>query len=129
MKRYLPFNVLFPLIALCCCFVVVFATAGAAENDQKAQDHLLAGKAYLDKGDIEKARQEFEEAASLDSSLAAEAHFNLGMAYSVKNQPTEAIASLEKAVALKPDEVIIRFNLANAYNSIGKKKQGHRTIQ
>ena len=88
----------FLAIALSCSLAIAAATSDANDNDQQARTYFNAGKAYLDEGNIEKAKVQFEKATSLDSRLAAETHYSLGLAYAVKNNPTRAIEELDPAI-------------------------------
>ena len=67
--------------------VVVLSGCGGPTGD--AQTHLEAGRAHMEAGQWDEAIAEFEAAVRLDPS-SAEAHFQLGNAYTHKGRLDEA---------------------------------------
>jgi tetratricopeptide (TPR) repeat protein len=75
-----------------------------------AQSLNLEGLQFVQSGFFDKAIASFEQAVTLDPDFA-EAHYNLGVAYTDTQQPEKAIAAWQKAVAIKPDYVDAWWNL------------------
>jgi tetratricopeptide (TPR) repeat protein len=88
--------------------------AGKSDLDEKAlsrllevggqthEFHLILGKAYLNREEIDKAITELEEAASANTNLPF-AHFSLGVAYMRKEDYQRAEAEFRKDIAVEPD--------------------------
>jgi Flp pilus assembly protein TadD len=64
--------------------------------------HLILGKAYLNREELDKAISELEQAASANSNLPY-VHFSLGLAYMKKQDNDRAEAEFRKDIALEPD--------------------------
>jgi tetratricopeptide (TPR) repeat protein len=81
------------------------------KSPDKARGHLNLGKAYLDKGLIDKSLEHLLFAVKLapDSALA---HNNLGLAYINNGMPDKGIEHCRKALEFDP-------NLYLAYNNLG----------
>lgn len=69
-------------------------------KEQNGDPRLLAGRAYVEwkSGDAEKARQSIERALQLDSTLR-EAHYLKGLLLLDADQPKDALAELQAAIA------------------------------
>ncbi len=80
-----------------------------------AAAHNNLGLVLVQSGDDAAGIAAFREAVRLDKDFA-DAHANLGAAL-VPTDAEEAVRELEKAVALAPDSVKARFNLAAAYGA------------
>lgn len=88
--------------------------AGKNELDEKAlrrlievsgqtpEFHLILGKAYLNREEMDKAISELELAASANSTLPY-VHFSLGLAYMRKEDNDRAEAEFRKDIAIEPD--------------------------
>ena len=81
--------------------------------------HINLGLAYLDQGDAEGARSEFEMAAQCDEKFAG-AYLNLGMLSLSQRDFATAQLQLEKAASLQPRSARILSALAYA------QKEGHQ---
>jgi tetratricopeptide (TPR) repeat protein len=82
----------------------------------------VLGAAQLATGHPEEALQSLHQAAALDAS-SAHAHFYLGLAHKSLDQPMQAIAAFEKALALAEEEAMrvqIRAYLNELYRSEGE---------
>jgi Flp pilus assembly protein TadD len=85
-------------------------------SDQKgmvsgsAREHLAAGRAFLQSGQLNDAIGELSTAVSLDPKLA-EAHSLLGVAFDQKGLPDRAKQSYEKAVHAEPEDAQSLNNL------------------
>ena len=64
--------------------------------------HLILGKAYLNRDELDKAISELEIAASANASLPY-VHFSLGLAYTRKEDKERAEAEFRKDIAIEPD--------------------------
>src|SRR5580704_13849159 len=69
---------------------------------QTPEFHLILGKAYLNREEIDKAIAELELAAAANSNLPF-VHFSLGLAYMRKQDNDRAEAEFRKDIALEPD--------------------------
>ena len=73
--------------------------------DKDANDgaaYINRGKAYLAKGDNDRALADFTEAIAIDPT-DAKAYFNRGSVYLTMDKTTEAAADLQQALSLDPD--------------------------
>lgn len=77
--------------------------------------HVGLGLAYLDQGDNDRARNEFEAAAKLDSKYPG-SFLHLGQLALSLNDFATAQPELEKAAALRPQDARILATLAYAQN-------------
>jgi len=64
--------------------------------------HLLMGKAYLNRGDDDKALAELEQAAQADPKLPM-VHYNIGIIYKRKRDIDKAKEEFLKDIAVEPD--------------------------
>lgn len=81
--------------------------------DQDTEDpitHMRLGWAHEKLGDDAGAKQAFEAAAALDSTLV-EAHAGLARCFSREGDHVRAIELLRGAIALRPDDAQTHFNL------------------
>ena len=68
----------------------------------RAEFHLLLGKAYLYRQETEKATAEFEHAANLNPNLPF-VHFNLGIAYMRSGDSRRAEEEFRRDIVIEPD--------------------------
>ena len=68
----------------------------------------------------QRAVEYFSKATKLDASFA-DAYLGLGRSLLGANQAAEAVAPLETAAKLRPDNPVVHFNLATAYRCAGRK--------
>ena len=92
-------------------------------NDDKltAEAHHRLGLALRLKGQLSEAR------SSIDESLKIKPHSprvlnSLGIVLSQLKKHSQAIAALEKAIALQPNYARARFNLAEAYEMVNPRR-------
>jgi tetratricopeptide (TPR) repeat protein len=69
-------------------------------------------------GEIEDAKEEVRK-----NPDDADAHGNLGGAYSKSGKYEEAIESLKQAIRIKPDFALAHYVLGIAYGNLGKYKK------
>jgi protein O-GlcNAc transferase len=93
---------------------------------RKADAAFRAGYAASQEGRYEEARARFAEVVKLAPQIA-EGHEALGTALLALNRPAEAVAELERAAHLKPEDAVIEGNLAIAvwHASDGSKAVPH----
>jgi tetratricopeptide (TPR) repeat protein len=78
-------------------------------NPDSVESHCNLGAAYGDLGRKREAIEEFKKAIELDP-LCSLAHFNLGVIY-LEDRPEEARSSLQKALAIDPQNIDIQYYL------------------
>ena len=87
-------------------------------NDKSAaENHLNRGLAQLDKGDLYRAKNEFNFVIGMekDSGLKHFAYLNRGVIYALDDRPDLAIKDYLTAIQLKPDYAEAYFNLGAVY--------------
>ncbi|MGI8735221.1 MAG: tetratricopeptide repeat protein [Pyrinomonadaceae bacterium] len=84
--------------------------AKQTSNASTAREHLAAGRAYLNKGQINEAISALSSATSLDPKLG-EAHNLLGVAFAQKGLADRAKDSYERAVKAEPQDAQVLNNL------------------
>jgi tetratricopeptide (TPR) repeat protein len=75
--------------------------------------------------DYKQAIERFTKAAKLDV-MFADAYIGLGRSLLASDKPADAIAPLETAVKLQPDNPTAHFQLANAYRLTKRKEESDR---
>ena len=96
------------------------------ENNPMA--HYLLGNALADRGQIDEAIRQYQEAIRLQPGYA-EYHYNLGSVLARSGQTGEAIRQLQEALRLQPDNVMARLNLGNALDESGQIDEAIRQYQ
>jgi tetratricopeptide (TPR) repeat protein len=84
----------------------------------KARGYNNLGKAYSDRGFIDKALQEYKKGVRVNPSVAR-IHYNIGTAYAKQGRTDEAIEKFMVAVSLKPYLKEAHYNLGLAYSKKG----------
>ncbi len=64
---------------------------------------LIVGNDYLEKGELDRAISEYDQAIQLDPNLAA-AYIERGFAYIDKGEFNRAISDFDQAIQLNPDD-------------------------
>ena len=86
-----------------------------------AEAHHKLGLAWVGKGEHEKAKAEMLQSLAIRPNTP-EILNNLGTVYHNLGDKTNALASFEKAVTLRPNYAIARYNLAEAYEPTNPKR-------
>jgi tetratricopeptide (TPR) repeat protein len=73
----------------------------------------------------QQAVEYFSKATKLDASFT-DAYLGLGRSLMGANRAAEAVAPLETAAKLQPDNPVVHFNLATAYRRAGRKADADR---
>lgn len=95
-------------------FVSVISTA--CINNLAVQELNNKAKEYMANGETEKAICRLRSSIDLDTSIF-ETHYNLGVALFENKEYSEAQASLENAIRLKPDFADAYYSLAMAFEN------------
>ncbi len=102
-------------------------------NPLSVEPHYNLGIAYIRQRDMDSALPHFKEVLKINDSLKS-GHFgyktnlnmiigsaaNLGNLYSMRGELDTAIHYYKKALALSPEALSVRFNLAQAYQRVGQ---------
>jgi tetratricopeptide (TPR) repeat protein len=86
-----------------------------------AEAHHKLGLAWEGKGQYEKAKAEMMQSLSIRPNNP-EVLNNLGTVHAKLGDKSNALASFEKAVVLRPNYAIARYNLAEAYEPTNSKR-------
>jgi tetratricopeptide (TPR) repeat protein len=98
------------------------AIAGGFSNKVwLAEAHHKLGLAWEGKGQHEKAKAEMLQSLAIRPN-SPEILNNLGAVYAKLGEKANALASFEKAVTLRPNYAIARYNLAEAYEPTDPKR-------
>jgi tetratricopeptide (TPR) repeat protein len=87
-------------------------------SPNSAGAHSNLGRAYLEKGLLEEAVNEFKTAITIHPE-AYKAHYNLGFAYGQKGLLKKAIHEYEITIKINPNYSDAHFNLGNIYAQKG----------
>jgi hypothetical protein len=90
--------------------------------------HYNLGIAYMEKGRIDEAIEEYKAALRLDSH-SARAHNNLGVAYYKLGRLDDAIRELETALELEPQFADAHYNLGIAFGDKGDHERAYIEIK
>jgi adenylate cyclase len=99
-----------------------------ALNPSDPDSYAGLGDALLWSGDVDGAIKALETAVQLDPRLSTEDLFNLGAAYFLAGQDTEAVRTLERTVTRNDSTAFIQALLAAVYAEAGRKDESDRAI-
>jgi tetratricopeptide (TPR) repeat protein len=94
--------------------------AAVATHPEYPDLRVQLGMAYMDSGQLEPARDEFEEAARLNPDYV-QAHCHLGKVEFAAERPGEAILHLTRAVDLAPGMADVHCMLGEAHMATGNE--------
>jgi tetratricopeptide (TPR) repeat protein len=94
-------------------------------DPNNAGAEFVLGELARQAGDYKEATGHFAKATKLDV-MFADAYIGLGNSLLSEDKPAEAIAPLETAVKLQPDNPAGHFHLANAYRRTQRKEDSER---
>jgi tetratricopeptide (TPR) repeat protein len=97
-------------------------------NAQSLQDHYLAARAALAKGDTGKAKRELKLSLQEDP-LHAEAHFLLASLLGWEGDLDQAAVGYEETVKLAPNNAVARYNLGTAMLRRGETLPAARLLE
>ncbi len=95
--------------------------SGFANKVWLAEAHHKLGLAWVGKGQHEKAKMEMLQSLAIRPNTP-EILNNLGTVYTKLGDKANALASFEKAVTLRPNYAIARYNLAEAHELTNPKR-------
>jgi lipoprotein NlpI len=93
--------------------------------DDLSRAFFNRGRAWSDKGQFERAIQDFDQAIRLDPNYA-DAFNNRGIAFSGKGDYDHAIENFDRAIALDPNFAIAIFNRGLAFQNLGRTAEVER---
>ncbi|HZR31240.1 MAG TPA: sulfatase-like hydrolase/transferase [Terriglobales bacterium] len=93
-------------------------------NPHQSQARVLLGRVYLRQRKVDSAQDQFEAATLLDSS--GDTRLNIAHAWLEAGEPNQAIAQLQEASKLQPNNPAIYGLLAQAYKKLGKQAEANR---
>ncbi len=88
-------------------------------NDADPREYYFRGNEYYEKGDYDKAIENYNMAIILNPSFM-EAYFNRGLCYYNKKDYDKAIKNYTKAIELDPNNAVIYNNRGDAYYKLQK---------
>ena len=94
---------------------------GIKDPSRLAEAHHRLGLDLRNKGQLPESRQEIEKSLQI-RPLAPNVLNSLGTVLIQMDKPSEAIVPLEKAVILRPNYALARYNLAGAYETVNRKR-------
>lgn len=103
------------------------ASSGVSDKDA-ARYNVQLGMSYLQRGDLEEARDKLERAVQQDPSLPA-AHAALGILYERVGDQRRASDHLRRAVRLAPDDPNLLNNYGGFLCRLGERREGIRHFE
>ena len=99
-----------------------------AKNPDCWLAHNNLGAAFLNRGQLDGATRQFEEAVRLKPDFV-EAQNNLGMVLYKKGQMDAAVRQFQKTLRLKPNYALTHYNLANVLCEKGQMEEAIRQFE
>ncbi len=97
------------------------------KSPRKARGYNALGKAYEEKGNIDRAIKYYKKAIFVDPAYSTP-HYNLGIAYIAKELIDEAIESYSNAINIDPSVAQFHNNLGIAYSLRGLNDEAIRAF-
>jgi Flp pilus assembly protein TadD len=108
--------------------VLILAALAVGCQSEEALRHAGLGHLALDRGDLEAALKEFEEAIQLDDTLAT-AYCGVGDVYRQQGKMDKAVAPYQQAVQAMPFEFAFHFRLGTAFQALERDKEAAKTYE
>jgi tetratricopeptide (TPR) repeat protein len=100
------------------------ATARNEQQRKAAGEYFNRGNAHLDKGKLDRATQDFDQAISLNPQFVG-AYNNRGEAYWKMGELRRAVQDYSQAIRLDPKFVVAYQNRARAYRTVGMNEMAN----
>jgi tetratricopeptide (TPR) repeat protein len=97
-------------------------------DDRSAKVSYKLALARYGTGDLNATLETLTATLQMDDELA-DAHYLLGLCLRDRQKPTEALAAFERAVALAPEHIPAREELADLYGSRGRRREEIEQLQ
>ncbi|GEA16296.1 hypothetical protein E308F_25400 [Moorella sp. E308F] len=114
-----------PLGVLGIIIQIAWASKSANSPTGKAKNHFLQGKIALQKGEWQKALEEFLKVLEIKPEIIL-LYREIAFLYRRLDNPEEAAKYFEKYLASYPDDAVIKLNYAS---TLGITKQYHKAIE
>jgi tetratricopeptide (TPR) repeat protein len=95
-------------------FFLIFGFLSCSSKEKQAEKHFKQGFGYQDKGDLDKAIEEYKKAIELNPNYL-QAHMNLGAAYIGQKKYDQAIDEFNTVVKLNYYYGTAHYNLGYVY--------------
>jgi lipoprotein NlpI len=105
------------------CTAVIRSSRDSPDNLSRA--FFNRGRAWSDKGEFDRAIQDFDQALRIDPNYA-DAFNNLGVAYAGKGQTNRAIEDFDHAIQLDPNYAIAIYNRGLALRNLGRAAEAEQ---
>jgi Tfp pilus assembly protein PilF len=122
-----------------CCVIFLFSLLSAARNSiwkdelrlyryivgmhpENPRMRLNLGNVYLERGDVDAALLQLEQAVRLEPDVASY-HNSLALAYQAKGWPDKAVEQLRETLRLDPDSGMAYANLSTIYRTQGRFRE------
>ncbi len=107
---------------------LILSLRQVVQDEQSATNWATLGEALFRRGELELARQGFEQALLRDPAYA-QAHAYLGYTLSLLGQPQTAEQHLEQAIALYPDDPLVLYFLGMHHARRGRWLTARRLLE
>jgi predicted Zn-dependent protease len=97
-------------------------------NPANVGSQFVLGEIARQEENLPEAIERFSRAAELDANFP-DAFLSLGQSLLADGRPGEAVAPLERATRLQPDNPAAHFHLAAAYRKTGRKQDADRAMR
>lgn len=98
------------------------------EEERSAQDWLLLGNLYDEKGEKDNAIFMYQKAISTDKKYY-KAYYNIANLYLAEEKYNQAVENYKKAIFIKKDNPYLFYNLGCAYLKLGNVKKARSAFQ
>jgi len=109
-------------------FFLFFGFLTCANKEKQAEKHFKQGFGYQDKGDLDKAIEEYKKAAELNPNHL-QAHMNLGTVYIEQKKYDQAIEEFNTVVKINYYYGKAHYNLGYVYLLKGEKEKAQEELK